>query len=153
MIDFDQAIKALRLLIQHPNFKTALGVVEDVVYRNQNPGCGGDGLMSPEAWRDLQISMRALQNLRRALFIEEYDGATLAAQYEGYIRVAEKTKVVSAESEDRYVYVLLSNGKFLRSPAMDDHLCARQHAQQVMSLQLSPGFLTECLLWEELDEV
>lgn len=61
-------------------------------------------------------------------------------------------KILNTLQQDNLVYALLSDNRILRSAPLANYLCAREHAKQVLELQIEPEKLISWHKWTETEE-
>lgn len=61
-------------------------------------------------------------------------------------------EVVSTTYEGRYTYILLTDGKIMRSRDMETNHCAKVYAEMIPDLDLTVDQLIRWCNWTETDE-
>lgn len=170
MNDLEKAMLALSALQESDEYKIAREILHRVTEQNQNPGCGGDGKMTVEQWsalKDCQLNLETIGYIvpdqgKDLLLCELPEWANIeptlqqqadAEQAAAYEAAGCILRVLSAEQDDKRVFVLLSDDTILMSKEFETKHCAEIHTKQVMDLNLSPTFLVEILKYQEAKSV
>lgn len=159
MTDLEQAIEALLFL--DPLVTTVRETLKAGLDKNQNPGSGGDGLMTEEELNHLRSAQNALTTLgyiTDKFRVKPAGGAPYVGEgpalavLETYVPAAPEAHVIGSEVDAlNRVCVLLSDDRLLVSKELDDKHCAELHAEQVVRLKL-PGTLLLSMGWGSFEE-